>query len=347
MRAPTWIDAKRPQRFVFLTLPNYTFIALSAAVEVLRMANRVLGHDAYRWTLLSEDGQPVTASNGFSVSPTVGVDELGAPDILFVCGGVNIRRSVTPSVLGLLRRLAQQHVALGSLCTGGYALAKAGLLDDCRAVIHWEDLPALREEFPRIDLCETLYSIDRNRYTASGGTAPMDMMLHLIGEQHGSDVATAICEQFALDRVRDDRDRQRVPLKAQVGAFHQHLLCAAALMEANIEEPLPLDVVADKVGVSRRQIERLFKRHLGMVPSRYYLEARLRRARMLLVQTDLSIMEIAVACGFESPPHFSRCYRSQFGCTPSAERQRKELPGDAVPAVLAPPRFPMALTAVA
>jgi AraC family transcriptional regulator, glycine betaine-responsive activator len=312
------------QRYAFYTLPNYTFIALSSAIETLRMANRVLGREAYAWAIVSEDGQPVVASNGLSLTPTHSVDEMAAPNIFFVCGGVNVRKSVTPAVLGTLRRLAQHHVALGSLCTGGYVLAKAGLLEKCKAVIHWEDLPALREEFPRVEICEQLFAIDRDRYTSSGGIAPMDMMLHLIGEQQGAAVGSAICEQFMIERMRDDRDRQRVPLQAQVGIFHQHLIQAAQLMEANIEDPLSLDDVADRVGVSRRQIERLFKRHLGMVPSKFYLEARLRRARSLLLQTDLSIMEIAVACGFESPPHFSRCYRSHFGCTPSAERQRRE-----------------------
>jgi len=144
--------------------------------------------------------------------------------------------------------------------------------------------------------------------------------LHIVGEQHGKGVAQAVCEQFMVDRVRSDRDRQRVPLQV-LGAFHHHLIEAAELMEAHIEEPLSLDEVAARVGLSRRQIERLFKRHLGTVPSKFYLEARLRRARTLLLQTTMSIMEIAVACGFESPPHFSRCYRSLFGCMPSAERR--------------------------
>ncbi|HET9977531.1 MAG TPA: GlxA family transcriptional regulator [Burkholderiaceae bacterium] len=316
--------APQRQRYAFFTLPNYTFIALSSAIETLRMANRVLARDAYGWTIVSERGEPVVASNGLSLSPTLPVEDMGAPNIVFVCGGVDVRKSVTPSVLATLRRLAQHRVALGSLCTGGYVLARAGLLEKCRAVIHWEDLPALREEFPQVEICEQIYAIDRDRYTSSGGIAPMDMMLHIIRDQHGPVVAQAICEQFIVERMRDDRDRQRVPLQAKVGVFHHHLIHAAELMEANIEAPLSLDDVADKVGVSRRQIERLFRRHLGMVPSKYYLEARLKRARALLLQTHLSIMEVAVACGFESPPHFSRCYRSQFGCTPSAERQRKD-----------------------
>ncbi len=322
--APAVPEPPPRQRYAFFTLPHYTFIALSAAIETLRMANRVLGREAYEWTIVSENGQPTPASNGLSLSPTRSVEDMGAPNIVFVCGGIHVRRCATPAVLGTLRRLAQHHVPLGSLCTGGYVLAKAGLLDKCKAVIHWEDQPALREEFPAIDLCEQVYSIDRDRYTSSGGIAPMDLMLHIIGDQYGQAVTASICEQFIVDRRRGVRDRQRVPLQAQVGVFHHHLLQAAELMEANIEEPLSLDIVADKVGVSRRQIERLFKRHMGTVPSKYYLEARLRRARALLLQTDLSIMEIAVACGFESPPHFSRCYRSQYGCTPSAERQRND-----------------------
>ena len=173
-------------------------------------------------------------------------------------------------------------------------------------------MAALREEFPRVVVSDQLFAIDRDRYTASGGTAPLDLMLHIVGEQHGKGVAQAVCEQFMVDRVRSDRDRQRVPLQV-LGAF-----------EAHIEEPLARDEVAAKVGLSRRQIERRFKRHLGIVPSKFYLEARLRRARTLLLQTTMSIMEIAVACGFESPPHFSRCYRSLFGCMPSAERQSKD-----------------------
>jgi transcriptional regulator GlxA family with amidase domain len=320
-RPPVVIAEPPPrQRYAFLTLPQYSSIALSSAIETLRMANRVLGHDAYEWTLVSESGEPVAASNGLALAPTRPLEQIGEPHLVFVCGGVDVRRTVTPGLLALLRRLAQRRVPLGSLCTGGYVLAKAGLLDRRKAVIHWEDLPALREEFPGIELSEQVYCIDRDRYTCSGGIAPMDLMLHLIGSRHGDAAAAAIGEQFIVERIRGLRDRQRVPLQAHLGAFHQHLIQAAEVMEAHLEEPLSLDAVADHVGVSRRQIERLFKRHLGMAPSKYYLEARLRRARTLLLQTGLSVMEIAVACGFESPPHFSRCYRSHFGCTPSAER---------------------------
>ena len=308
-------------RFGFLTLPNYSMIALTSAVEPLRMANRLCDQEIYEWSLVSLDGAPVAASNGLSLAPTAPLDKMGPVNVVFVCGGINVQQAVTRDLLSALRRLAQRHTALGALCTGGYALAKAGLLDKYRAAIHWENMSALREEFPRINFTEQLFAIDRDRYTCSGGIAPLDLMLNMIKDDLGPNVAPLISEQFILDRIRNAQDRQHIPLQAQVGVFHERLIKAAALMEANIEEPMSLDELASSIGVSRRQIERLFKRHLDQVPTKYYLELRLRRARELLLQTSMSIMDITTACGFQSPPHFSKCYRNVFGYPPSAERQ--------------------------
>ena len=309
-------------RFGFLTLPQYSMIALSNALEALRMANRVSGREAYQWAILSLDGDPSVASNGLTLTPTRELTGGAGYDIIFVCGGVNVRQHTTPELLRTLQRLAQGRAALGSLCTGGYALARAGLLNNYRAAIHWEDLSALREEFPRVILSPQLFAIDRDRYTCSGGIAPLDLMLNLIRMHLGDAVAVAISDQFMLERIRDDRDRQHIPLQAQIGACHKTLIKVASLMEANIEEPLSLDELADAVKISRRQIERLFKRHLGSVPTKYYLEIRLRRARELLLMTNMSIMDIAVACGFQSPPHFSKCYRNHFSYPPGQERHR-------------------------
>ena len=308
-------------KFAFLTLPRYSMIALSSAVEPLRMANLLTRQTVYEWSIVSLDGEPTPASNGLQLSPTLALDKAGTVDILFVCGGVDVQQAVSPKVLAALKRLAERRVPLGALCTGGYALAKAGLLDKYRATIHWENLSALREEFPRIDLSDQLFSIDRDRFTCSGGVAPLDLMLHLVESKLGASVSQLISEQFIVDRVRNDRDRQYVPLRAQIGVSHESLIKVAQLMEQNIEKPLSLDEIASATGLSRRQIERLFKRHLNCVPKRYYLQMRLRRARELLLQTSMPIIDITTACGFQSPPHFSRCYRAQFGCPPSAERQ--------------------------
>ncbi len=321
-------------KFAFLTLPRYSMIALSNAVEPLRMANIIMGQTVYEWSIVSLDGTPTPASNGLQLSPTIPLEPLGAVDILFVCGGVDVQAAVSGKMLAALKRVAERRVPLGALCTGGYALAKAGLLDRYRATIHWENLSALREEFPRIQLSDQLFSIDRDRFTCSGGVAPLDLMLHLVEAQHGAHVSQLISEQFIVDRVRNDRDRQYVPLRAQIGVSHESLIKVAQLMEENIEKPLSLDEIASATGLSRRQIERLFKRHLNCVPKRYYLQMRLRRARELLLQTSMPIIDITTACGFQSPPHFSRCYRAQFGCPPSAERQTR--PGKGAPS--APPR---------
>jgi transcriptional regulator GlxA family with amidase domain len=285
------------------------------------MANRVVGQDVYEWALVSLDGRPVLASSHLDLAPTIALDKLGKVEILFVCGGVNVREAVSAPLLAALKRLAERRVGLGALCTGGYALARAGLLDNYRATIHWENLPSLREEFPRVQLNDQVFSIDRDRYTASGGTAPLDLMLNLIQLKHGLRISQLVSEQFVLERVRSDRDRQYVPLRAQVGSSHGNMIRVAQLMEENIEKPLSLERIAHATGLSRRQIERLFRRHLDCVPKRYYLEMRLRRARELLLQTAMPIMDVTTSCGFKSPPHFSRCYRAQFGYPPSAERR--------------------------
>jgi AraC family transcriptional regulator, glycine betaine-responsive activator len=197
----------RKSHFAFLTLPRYSMIALSNAVEPLRMANSISGQLAYEWSIVSLDGAPVTASNGLSLSPTQALEGLGRVEILFVCGGVDVREGVTAPLLRALRRFADRRVGIGALCTGGYALARAGLLDTYRATIHWENLSALREEFPRVMLSNQVFTIDRDRYTASGGIAPLDLMLHLVKGKLGNRVAQLIAEQFIVDRARNDRDQ--------------------------------------------------------------------------------------------------------------------------------------------
>ena len=317
----------RKCKYAFLTLPNYSLIAVANALEPLRMANRLVGKEVYEWSVISLDGHPTEASGGLHLSPTGALDKLGAVDIVFVCGGVNVREAVSPALLGALRRLADRRVPLGALCTGGYALARAGLLDNFSATIHWENLSALREEFPRVRISDQLFTIDRDRFTCSGGTAPLDLMLNHIQVKLGPRISQLVSEQFIVDRVRKDTDRQYIPLRAQIGVSHRGLIRVAQLMEENIEKPLSLDKIAKATGISRRQIERLFKRDLNCVPKHYYLEMRLRRARELLLQTAMPIMDITTACGFQSPPHFSKCYRMQFGYPPSAERKIGEKRG--------------------
>ncbi len=309
--------------FAFLTLENYSMIAFSNAIEVLRMANYISGQTLYRWSVVSLDGLPACASNGLPVTPTLTLEQAGRPDALFVCGGVNIGAVADARVSAALQRLAREGVMLGGVCTGSYALVKAGLVNGYRCAIHWENIAALREEFSKVIFTEGLFAADRDRTTCSGGTAPIHMMLHLTAARYGAKLADAISAQFILGRIRQADHQQHIPVAARLGFSRKELTHASALMESHIEEPLPMEQIAREVGLSLRQLQRMFKFYMHSSPIQYYLQLRLRRARELLSQSAMSIMSVTVACGFQSSCHFSKAYREQFGHAPSAERRAK------------------------
>ncbi len=305
----------------FLLVPDFSMLAFSSAIEPLRMANYLSGRELYRHTCYTLDGAPVAASNGLKLTPDRPLSETDGLDGLFICGGIHVERTHTRELQQWLRKFANQKLILGGICTGTYLLAKAGLLDGYRCTIHWENLASLRENFPQLVISSELFELDRNRYTCSGGTAPLDMMLQLITRQHGQALAASISEEFICERIRGRHDRQRIPLRLRLGTSQPKLIEAVALMEANLEEPMSPDELARHVELSRRQLERLFQKYLNVVPTRYYLELRLHRARQLLLQTSMSIVDVAFACGFVSAPHFSKCYRDYFGIPPRDERR--------------------------
>lgn len=305
----------------FLLMNNFTLISLASAIEPLRMANQLSGSELYQWFTLSPGGAQVQASDGLTVTPDAAMEENLKLDIIIVCGGYSAQHSATREHLSWLQYQHRQHKTLGAICTGSWVLAQAGLLDNYEASIHWECIASLKEAFPKIDMSSKLFSIDRDRMTSSGGTAPLDMMLNLIAREHGKQLSAGISDMFIYDRVRNEQDQQRVPLKHVLGSTQPKLLEIVALMESNLEELLTLDELANYASLSRRQLERLFQKYLNCSPSRYYLKLRLVRARQLLKQSSLSIIEVASACGFASTPHFSKCYREYFGLPPREERQ--------------------------
>jgi AraC family transcriptional regulator, glycine betaine-responsive activator len=306
--------------FGFLTLPNYSMIACANAIEALRMANRVSARSAYKWQLLTADGAPARASNGMSLHPSTTLAAARALDIVFVCGGLDIRRSTGRNVLSALRQLARQRVPLGALCTGSFALAEAGLLSGYRCAIHWENLAAIREEFPDIHFLDDLYTIDRDRITCTGGIAPLDLMLTLTRARLGEAIAERIASQFIVERGRRANERQPLLPAAPAGVSHERLEQAVRLIRSKLDERLPMSAIAGGVGLSTRQLERLFKRHLGHTPAVLWKRLRLERARTLLTQTAMPITDVSVACGFTTAAHFSTAYRQQFGRSPSTER---------------------------
>lgn len=314
-----------PANFGFLLLNDFTLISLSAAIEPLRMANRISRQQHYSWKTISEEGNSVRASDGLQINVDAMISDealLRDLDTVIVCGGVHVENNCTRPVLRWIKAAQQAGLVLGSICTGSYALAAAGVLDGYKCSIHWENYAALSDMFPSVNVRQSLFTIDRNRMTSSGGTAPIDLMVHVINDQLGADVGAAIAEQFICDRIRRPEDPQRIPLKHLVGNQSKNLVAAVELMEANLKEPITQQELADYVGLSRRQLQRLFQKYLLCAPSRYYLQLRLHRARDLLLQTGISILEVSSVCGFVSTSHFSKSYKEHFGYSPSQERHR-------------------------
>ncbi|MEM7219716.1 MAG: GlxA family transcriptional regulator [Pseudomonadota bacterium] len=322
-------DVAAPLRVGFLLVENFTLMALSSALEPLRMANHLSERKLYDWTLVSATPDPVMSSGGVRMMADVTIADVkdsASFDHVFVLAGLNVVESARPEELRWLKLLARKKVVLGGCCTGPYLLAEAGLLDGYACSAHWECLAALQEEHPLVYCNKNLFSFDRDRITSSGGDVPLHMMMNLIGNQHGAALAGAISEMFVCERVRDSTEPQRLRMEVHHIATQPKLAEAVRLMEANIEEPIEIVEIAELTGLSRRHLERLFVSYLSCPPSRFYLKLRLERARQLLLQTSLPIVEIAAVCGFVSAPNFSRSYRKHMGTSPKAERARKRSP---------------------
>ena len=304
----------------FLMVPNFSMIAFSAAIEPLRVANRMSGETLFEWVIASPTDDAIKASNGVRVDVDSTLTDLADCRLVFVCGGLDVQSYTDQNTLNVTRRLDRQGAIVGAICTGTYVLAAAGLLNESRCTIHWENIDGLAEEFPHLEITNELFEIFDNRITCSGGTASLDMMLYLISQIHGQTLAAQVSDQFIHDRIRDPSDRQRMELRSRLGVSHPKLLTVVGLMEANLEEPMSQTELAKQAALSTRQLERLFRKYLSTTPTRYYLNLRLARARHLLRQTSLSILSVALACGFVSASHFSKCYRETYGRTPRAER---------------------------
>ena len=310
----------KTRRFVFVLLDNFTLLCFASAMEALRIANRMSGKTLYEWRLIGEGGGHVTCSAGTEFRVDGDLEELQREDTVLVCGGIGVQKATTKRLLNWLRREARRGLTLGGLCTAGHSLAAAGLLDGKRATIHWENQDSFSEEFDEVTLTKSVFVVDGNRITTAGGTSSIDLMLKLIADQQGEDLANSVADQLIYSSIRTDQDTQRLSVPTRIGVRHPKLSQVIQMMEQNIEEPISPASLAKHVGMSTRQLERLFRRYLNRSPKRYYMELRLQKARNLLMQTDMSVINVALACGFASPSHFSKCYRAHYDTTPYRER---------------------------
>ena len=298
------------EKFTFLLLEDFSLLAFASAIEPLRIANLVSGKPLYEWTLAAENGKTVRCSNNSVTQVDQGLESLGRGDRLFAVSGIYVLNRITDEVLGYFRGQARRGVKLGAICSGAYVLAKAGLLDGIPCAIHWEFHDGFSESFPNIPLRKSVFVADQKIITASGGAASADLMLHLICKQHGPDLAAEVANQMVYNSVRPETADQKISFQSRHGMRNEKLAQAVKLMESNIEEPMPPPVVAEKLGITVRQLERLFGRYMECSPKKFYVDLRLQKARNLLLQTEESITAISVACGFNSrriSPRPSRC----------------------------------------
>ena len=302
------------QSLAFILMPGFSAIAFFAALEPLRIANRLSGKSLYAWTIHAPDEDYAAASNGMQLRSDGFLPD--APQTLVICAGFDPLDRARPALLGQIRRMWRAGCQIGSIDTGAFVLAEAGILGREMITLHWEAAEEFRRRYPRIPVSTELYERHARLITCAGGTAAMDMMLDGIAASHGIALAQAVSDQLIHDRIRPASAPQRTVLGLQTqfaGPVVQRLVTT---MERGIAEGRPLAAILAAEGLHRRQAERLFVAGMGISPGRFYRALRIRHAVDLMRQTRMPVHEAALAAGFSSQPVFSRACRQQFGLSP-------------------------------
>lgn len=311
-----------PRLFDFVLLPKLTMLALSAAIEPLCVANQISQQELYRWRTMTPGGAPVRCSNNLSLVPDAPLSTPGRGARAFICSGVEPGETLDQTVTQWAARQAAHGVAVGAICTGAFTLARAGLLGGRSFTLHWENQPAFVEAFPDLMPTPNLYEIDDALVTAAGGSASTDLMLSVIEDDFGADFALVVSDMCLHGRSHSGHAPQKTARSAVIGSRNRHLIEAMRVMQLNLEEPLNIEDIALRSGISKRQLERSFAQHAGLSPRRYYTDLRLARAYSLLSETDLPIAEIAAATGFGGTTAFARAFRAKFDVAPGKFRKR-------------------------
>lgn len=298
---------QHPLRLLLVNAGEADAITWAGLVQPLRLAAAQLGRDALQLETMTP-AQVVLAQPGWHLALLV-ADEQQTP--------------LSPEQCRAVIERCRSAEYWGGVGAGVLWLAKAGLMAGVRIALPWALYADTEDITERAILTPHLFELDGRHLSCCGGAASIDFALTLIEQLFGAGIQATVKESLCVERVRGPEERQRVALQARFGALQPRLSEAVTLMETNIEEPLSTDDIANLVGLSRRQLERLFKQYLGSLPSRYYLELRLQRARQLLLDTNHSIVQVGLMCGFSSGSHFSTAFGALFGNTPREERQRK------------------------
>lgn len=310
--------------FGFLLLPEFTLLAFSAALDPLRIANQLAQKPLYGWLIFSQDGTAVSSSSGIDIGVHASLDDLKPDTYLFVCSGNNGTKIASDTILGQVRRHARFGGKLGGVCTGAATLARAGLLKGKKFTLHWENQPGFAETFPDLAPTPQRFEQDGDLLTCGGGVAATEMMISIIAQDYGEEFAIAVSDMCLNGPDITTRSEQRSSIAKAISSRNPRVLAVLRAMYDNIETPLTLDELAQHAGISRRQIERQFKQLLDEAPAQTYRNIRLDRARTLLMETDLTVLEVAMAAGFNSNGVFSRHFKTRYGETPYGHRGHKK-----------------------
>ncbi len=320
-------DGNPIRRIGFLLIENFSLMSFAAAVEPLRAANALAGHQIYSWAIIAPSATASAASSGARLSPDFVVSASGADrrsfDDIFVCAGGIPATFVDETTFAWLRREARRGTRLGAVSGGTWILARAGVMAGYRCTIHWEHVAAFREAFPEIDVRSTLFEIDRDRLSCAGGIASLDLMHALIEADCGANLARRVSEWFLQTSVRTGDGSQRMEPPTRFNVHSAPLAAALALLQRRYAESIDAAALAQAVGISTRHLQRLFLNHLGTTLERYLFAIRLDHARQLLRQSTSPVLDVALASGFVSASHFSRIYKAQFGISPRQERRAR------------------------
>ncbi len=319
-------EQKVGRSFVFVLADGFSMHSLSNAIEPLTKLNRMVGKARYRWSIVTESRTNPVSACGFEIRAETLDAQIDPADTLIICDGINGADFYSRAVISRLRMHAAKGGCIGGIGNGVYALAQAGMLTNKRFTVHWKSKSPFIENYPLLDPSDNIYEIDRKLMTSGGGLAVMDMMLDLIARDFDETTSNKLAELCLHPGKRNNLDSQRAPLSAVLDTRNQILINVVRMMQENLEFPLDLNDIAKAQGVSRRQVERVFGKFLHRAPGTFYKELRLQRGRRLLHETDLSVTEIAYACGYNSHSHFCKNFKRLFDQAPIAVRDLSRLP---------------------
>lgn len=311
-----------PYVITVLLMEQFAMIALASTIEPFREANWILGGNMYEIRVVSEDGNPVISSSGMSINVDAAMNDVNGGSMVIVCSSWDPHLYTTQKVVSWLRQQARQGVRLGGIETGTFVLASAGLLDGYRATIHWENLEGFIETFPKVKISKNIFEVDRSRFSAAGASAALDLMLYFIEEQHGAGIATAVADGFVYRRAREGQSQQRSDARERYNIKHPRLVRILEFLARNLDRHLDVAEMAQAENISDREVRRLFRAHLNSTPQAYHRSLRLHKARALLRQTTISVIDISICCGFSSSSDFSRAFKREFGLQPVGDRQQ-------------------------